>query len=159
MKNEVKNGIIIAVIVLLIVGVVYLITAVFMTGEIGNKKRIDSGSEVSSSDYISYSNMILASNVFTQKESEYMVMFVSNDELNDTLKGYLNSYSSSDGKIKLYVVSTDDVVNKFVKSNDSNETATNYSELKINKNTLIIIKNGKISSYLTDNDEIIEKLK
>ena len=156
MKDEVKNGIILTVVVLLIVGVVYLITAVFATGEIGSKKRKTNDDE-SSSSYITYDNMILASNTFTQKESEYMVMFIINDDLSDTLKSYINSYNNSD--MKLYVVSADDAVNKFVKSDSANEAATNYSELKINKNTLITIKGGKISSYLTNEDEIKEKLK
>lgn len=156
MKNEVKNGIILTVVVLLIVGVVYLITAVFATGEIGSKKSKTKDGALSSS-YITYDNMILASNTFTQKESEYMVMFVINDDLSDTLKSYINSYNNSD--MKLYVVSADDAVNKFVKSNSANEAATNYSELKINKNTLITINGGKISSYLTNEDEIKEKLK
>ena len=156
MKDEVKNGIILTVVVLLIVGVVYLITAVFATGEIGSKKSKTNDDE-SSSSYITYDNMILASNTFTQKESEYMVMFIINDDLSDTLKSYINSYNNSD--MKLYVVSADDAVNKFVKSDSANEAATNYSELKINKNTLITIKGGKISSYLTNEDEIKEKLK
>ena len=156
MKDEVKNGIILTVVVLLIVGVVYLITAVFATGEIGSKKRKTNDDE-SSSSYITYDNMILASNTFTQKESEYMVMFIINDDLSDTLKSYINSYNNSD--MKLYVVSADDTVNKFVKSDSANEAATNYSELKINKNTLITINGGKISSYLTNEDEIKEKLK
>ena len=156
MKDEVKSGIILTVVVLLIVGVVYLITAVFATGEIGSKKSKTSDDTLSSS-YITYNNMILASNTFTQKESEYMVMFVINDDLSDTLKSYINSYNNSD--MKLYVVSADDAVNKFVKSDSANEAATNYSELKINKNTLITINDGKISSYLTNEDEIKEKLK
>lgn len=156
MKDEVKNGIILTVVVLLIVGVVYLITAVFATGEIGSKKS-KTNDDASSSSYIAYDNMILASNTFTQKESEYMVMFVINDDLSDTLKSYINSYNNSN--MKLYVVSADDAVNKFVKSDSANEAATNYSELKINKNTLITINGGKISSYLTSEDEIKEKLK
>ena len=156
MKDEVKNGIILTVVVLLIVGVVYLITAVFATGEIGSKKS-KINDDASSSSYITYDNMILASNTFTQKESEYMVMFVINDDLSDTLKSYINSYNNSN--MKLYVVSADDAVNKFVKSDSANEAATNYSELKINKNTLITINGGKISSYLTSEDEIKEKLK
>lgn len=156
MKDEVKNGIILTVVVLLIVGVVYLITAVFATGEIGSKKS-KTNDDASSTSYITYDNMILASNTFTQKESEYMVMFVMNDDLSDTLKSYINSYNNSD--MKLYVVSADDAVNKFVKSDSANEAATNYSELKINKNTLITINGGKISSYLTNEDEIKEKLK
>lgn len=156
MKDEVKSGIMLTVVVLLIVGVVYLITAVFATGEIGSKKSKTNDS-TPSSNYVTYDNMILASNTFTQKESLYMVMFVINDDLSDTLKSYINSYNNSD--MKLYVVSVDDAVNKFVKSDSANETATNYSELKINKNTLITINGGKISSYLTNEDEIKEKLK
>ena len=38
MKNEIKNGIVIAICVILISVIVYLTTAIFLTGEIGNKK-------------------------------------------------------------------------------------------------------------------------
>lgn len=39
MRNELKNGIILSITVILIILVVYLTTAVFMTGEIGSKKN------------------------------------------------------------------------------------------------------------------------
>ncbi len=158
MKDEIKNGIIITVIVLLIIIGVYLITAVFMTGEIGNNGSNKNNVSQAISDYTEYSNMILASNTFKQKESEYMVMFILKDELKDDLESKINSYSQLDGKLKLYIVSMDDAVNKFVYNKEDNPSASNYDELKVSKNTLIIIKNGLIESYLNEKEEIIEKL-
>ena len=38
MRDEVKSGIILSICVILIIVIVYFTTAVFMTGEIGNKK-------------------------------------------------------------------------------------------------------------------------
>ena len=92
-----------------------------------------------------------------EQNFENRFVVCGNNDLSDTLKSYIKSYNNSD--TKLYVVSVDDAVNKFVKSDSANETATNYSELKISKNTLITINGGKISSYLTNEDEIKEKLK
>lgn len=158
MSDELKNGIKITTVVILIISVVYLITAIFMTGEIGNKNSNKSTKNESVSSYTSYNNMILASNTFNQKESEYMVMFILKDELKDALKSKITSYVNTSDKLKLYVVSMDDAVNKYVYSKEDNSNASSYEELKMSKNTLLIIKDGKIDSYITDNDELLEKL-
>ena len=88
-----------------------------------------------------------------------MVIFFSQDKINDELKSTLSSYDSLGKETKLYKVNIDETINKYVKSDEQNDSATNSSELKINKTTLITITNGKITSYITDNDTIINALK
>lgn len=162
MKNEVKNAIVITITVILILVVVYLTTAIFMTGEIGNKKK-DEKNEVTnvaeeSQTSTLYDNMIIASKTFKQKNDEYMVIFFSQKDASDTLKNIISTYDSSDKETKLYKVNTDEAINKFVVSDEANSSATNYNELKINDTTLVTIKNGVITLYIVAEDNVIEAL-
>ena len=160
MKQEVKSAIVTVICVGLIIAVVYLSTAYFLTGEIGNKSKVTKKTTESYSGLsLNYENMIIAGKVFDMKESSYMVIFFSQDKINDELKSTLSSYDSLEKETKLYKVNIDEAINKYVKSDEQNDSATNSSELKINKTTLITIKNGKITSYITDNDTIINTLK
>ena len=163
MKNEVKSTIAITITVILILVVVYLSTAVFMTGEIGDKKKdekdeVTNVSEESQTSTL-YDNMIIASKTFEQKNDEYMVIFFSQKDTSDTLKNMISTYDSSDKDTKLYKVNTDEVINRFVISDEANNSATNYNELKINDITLVTIKNGVIASYIVTEDNVIEALK
>ena len=163
MKNEVKSAIAITITVILILVVVYLSTAVFMTGEIGDKKKdekdeVTNVSEESQTSTL-YDNMIIASKTFEQKNDEYMVIFFSQKDTSDTLKNMISTYDSSDKDTKLYKVNTDEAINRFVISDEANNSATNYNELKINDITLVTIKNGVIASYIVTEDNVIEALK
>lgn len=155
MKKEVKEGIVISIVVILFLLVVYLITALFTTGELGKSK--DSETTTASSEVTElYSNMILANNVFDRNEDSYMVILLSDDDAKDTIKNSVKSYS---GEKKLYVVNLDEKINNYVVSKEENKAASNPSELKINKTTLLMIDNHAISSYVTDTSEILAKMK
>lgn len=163
MSKEIKNGIAISITVILVIAIVYLTTAVFMTGEIGNNKKVKESKtttkEASSSVSKIFDNMIIASKTFDQKKDEYMVIFFHGNDISDTLKSAITSYDSSNNGVKLYKVNTDDVINKFVLSDEQNSGATNYKELKINDITLITIKNKSIASYVTEEENVINNLK
>lgn len=161
MKEELKNGIIITITVVLIIIVVYFATAIFMTGEIGNKDKSEeeTTTTTTSSAVSEYKNLIIASSTFKQLQQEYMVMFFSEKNSSETIKTVLKNYASSSGKTKLYIVNMDEAINKYVKSKESNKSATTSDELKIDVDTLLVIKDGTISSYITDEDEVIDKLK
>ena len=156
MKEQVKNGIVITLSVLLVIVLVYLATAFFLTKEIGpNKKKTTTTTNEGSVTEL-YSDMILASQTFAKAQSEYMVIFFSNKEMSESIKTGISYYKKD---TKLYKVNLDEAINKFVVSKEENAVATNASELKINKTTLVIIKNGKIDSYITNEDDILSKLK
>ncbi len=162
MKNEVKSGVIIAITVIIVLVVVYLTTAIFMTGEIGNRKTTaKNDTEAQTNDNISnlYDNMIIASKTFEQPNDEYMVIFFSQESSSETLNDAISSYDSIGKETKLYKVNLDEVINKFVVSQESNNNASNYSELKINDTTLITIKNKEITSYVVGDKNVIDKLK
>lgn len=162
MKNEVKSGVIITITVIIVLVVVYLTTAIFMTGEIGSRKTTaKNNTEEQTNDNISnlYDNMIIASKTFEQPNDEYMVIFFSQKSSSETLNDAISSYDSIGKETKLYKVNLDEVINKFVVSQESNNNASNYSELKINDTTLITIKNKEIASYVVGDKNVIDKLK
>ena len=150
MRNELKNGIILSITVILIILVVYLTTAVFMTGEIGSKKSSEKKTTTTNAAS-SYENKILASKVFDQTPETYKVQDVSDD-----LKSAITSYS---GNTKLYLVNKDEAINKYVSSDTDNVKPDNSSSLKVKKEALLTISNESVTSYVTNESEIIDELK
>lgn len=167
MKNEVKNGIIIVIVVVLILALVYLTTAVFLTGEIGNNKNGDSDNNSTSeenanedvSSLTSYDNMIIAGRIFDQEDDTYMVIIYSQKDSSDALKTAISTYDSSDHDVKLYKVNKDEAINKSVVSDTDNTMPTNSSEIKVKDNALITISNKTVSSYISDDEQIMNALK
>lgn len=157
MKNEVKNGLIIGVVVILIIVLVYFMTAIFMTGEIGGESKTDkTTTTTSSSSSVDYDNMIIAGRVFNQTEDTYMVLIFSNNDAKDELKSAISSYT---GDVKLYKVNTDEAVNSYVVSDSDNTNPTASKDIKVKNNALITITNGTVSSYINDEEQIINALK
>lgn len=161
MKNEVKNVIIIAFVVVFITLITYLTTSVFMTGEIGQGDKIKDNdkkiTEENSTSKREYDNMIIAGRVFNQPEESYKVILFRENKASDALKSAVKSYSSSGAK--LYVVNLDETINKYVLGDFDNKSATNSKELKIKEKSLITITNGIVNSYVTDEKQIINELK
>lgn len=157
MNKEVKDGIIITITVLLSIVLVYFLIGFIMTGEVGplksNKKTTTTNASSESIEL--YEDMIIASKTFEKPENEYMVIFFSEKDIKDSLKTALSSYNK---ETKLYKVNKDEAINRFVISEEENPNATTSSELKINKTTLIVINNKKIVSYVTNEDDILNKI-
>lgn len=160
MSKEVKNGIMIGITVVLILGVVYLTTAIFMTGEIGGQKETTKSTTTKeTSSQSQFKNMIIAGKTFGMNNDNYMVLFFFEKELSDELKSAIISYDSADKDVKLYKVNVDEAINAYVKGDAFNAGATNAKDLMIKDVTLVTIKNNKITSFVDDETQIINKLK
>ena len=159
MNKEVKNGIMVGLTVLFILIIVYLTTAVFLTGEIGGKDKNTNTTTTKESTTATYNNMILAGQSFDRKEDKYMVVFFSDSKASDDLKNAVSNYDVSSKGIKLYVVNLDEAVNNYVVSNTFNSNAEKASDLKIMDQAIITISGGNMQSYLISEKDIIEILK
>ena len=153
LKNEVKNGIILTISVILIIVIVYFATAIFMTGEIGSKLRNTTTNKTTAK---SYKNMIMASRILDRQEDSYMVMLVSKEKASNELNDSIEKYS---GDTKLYIVNLDDPLNRYIKSDIDNLSVTDVSELKVKSNALLIINNGAITKTESNSANIISLLK
>lgn len=152
LKNEeikeeynVKKIVITCVIVLVSIGLVYLISALFIT------KELDWFSKEEVKDNTSgVENSILASAIFKQKEDEYYVYFYDFNEDNNMYKNIVSSKLSSK---KVYNVDTSSGLNSNYVSDVSNKKATGLDDLKVVNDTVIKIVGDTIVEYY-EKDEI-----
>lgn len=140
-----KKIVITCVIVLVSIGLVYFISALFITKELDwfskeGVKENTSGVE----------NSILASAIFKQKEDEYYVYFYDFNEDNNMYKNIVSSKLSSK---KVYNVDTSSGLNSNYVSDVSNKKATGLDDLKVVNDTVIKIVGDTIVEYY-EKDEI-----
>lgn len=152
LKNEeikeeynVKKIVITCVIVLVSIGFVYLISALFITKELDwfSKEEVKENTN-------SVENSILASAIFKQKEDEYYVYFYDFNEDNNMYKNIVSSKLSSK---KVYNVDTSSGLNSNYVSDVSNKKATGLDDLKVINDTVIKIVGDTIVEYY-EKDEI-----
>lgn len=152
LKNEeikeeynVKKIVITCVIVLVSIGFVYLISALFITKELDwfSKEEVKENTS-------SVGNSILASAIFKQKEDEYYVYFYDFNEDNNMYKNIVSSKLSSK---KVYNVDTSSGLNSNYVSDVSNKKATGLDDLKVINDTVIKIVGDAIVEYY-EKDEI-----
>lgn len=145
-EDKIKSAIYTVVGVFLFFGLMYL--CVLGLNKIGafeeGYKKPDTKTE------FSYEKIMIG-NVFNRSEKSYYVLF-------DNYKNYMvNNYIDSlikDSDEVVYKVDMSLSENASHISDESNKSASNSEELKINDITLIKISNGKIVKYLTGSDEI-----
>ena len=152
LKNEeikeeynVKKIVITCVIVLVSIGLVYLISALFITKELDwfSKEEVKGNTS-------SVENSILASAIFKQKEDEYYVYFYDFNEDNNMYKNIVSSKLSSK---KVYNVDTSSGLNSNYVSDVSNKKATGLDDLKVINDTVIKVVGDTIVEYY-EKDEI-----
>lgn len=150
-KEEYKTSNIIklSIIVLLSIGLVYLLSALFLTKELD---WFDKKEDTTETDVVK--NSILAKSAFSQSEEEYYVYFYSfKDEDSDIA----NIVSSKLSGSKVYRVNTASAMNSNYVSETSNKNAKTLDDLKVVPNTIVKISNGTIIEYY-EKDEIKNNL-
>ena len=149
-KNQIKQLISITIILVVIIGLIYLISALFVTKELDwfDKKEEETKETLAK-------NTILASEIFKQKEEEYYVYFYDFNEKENQVTSAVNAKLSS--KI-VYKVDTSSALNNKYISDQSNKSAKTLEDLRVKAPTVIKINGDQISEYYEDN-EIINNLK
>ena len=144
-EYNVKKIVITCVIVLVSIGFVYLISALFITKELDwfSKEEVKENTS-------GVENSILASAIFKQKEDEYYVYFYDFNEDNNMYKNIVSSKLSSK---KVYNVDTSSGLNSNYVSDVSNKKATGLDDLKVINDTVIKIVGDTIVEYY-EKDEI-----
>ena len=140
-----KKIVITCVIVLVSIGLVYFISALFITKELDwfSKEEVKENTS-------GVENSILASAIFKQKEDEYYVYFYDFNEDNNMYKNIVSSKLSSK---KVYNVDTSSGLNSNYVSDVSNKKATGLDDLKVINDTVIKIVGDTIVEYY-ERDEI-----
>lgn len=154
--NEMSKLIILILVVALVFALFYVIT-LFVTKKDSSSTTNEGENDAQVS--IQYEK-ILASNIFTQKNSEYYVLvYFSDDNYLDLYKSYLSYYMTSiEGAVPYYLVDMSDVFNKSFVAEKSNLNVSNIKELKFSQTALLRIRDNKIVSTYEGNEQITGKL-
>ena len=134
MSSEAKNLIIVTVVVLAFLALFYFVT-------VQHKE-------------------VLVGTSFSIKDSNYYVFYyeTGDDEISSDASSLVSTYRSSNKDIYLYTVDMSNALNQGAKSDSSNSSATNASELKISGPTLIKFTDGAIAQYVEGMDALEEIL-
>lgn len=141
--KSLKKYIKIIVVVLLIVGLFYLLSATLITKELGSAKK-ENKTETK------VDNTILAKNSLRQTDEIYYVYYY---DFNNKLTKIENNISKLDNKV--YRVNTSDAINSNFVSEESNPSAKTLEEIKVKTPTLIKVENGTILEYYETEDNIL----
>lgn len=153
-NTEVSKVIKCIVIILIVLVLVYLLT-VYIT-----KNSTDSVVKENVENTTVQYDEILVGTSFKQPDDEYLVLFYNVDnDINSTYYTLKSDYEAKDDALPIYYVNLASKLNSDCISTESNEAATNASELKINDTTLIKFTNNKISEYIVGAEKISDYLK
>ena len=142
----------ITIIVLGLLGILYLVLAIFVTKELDLSTDKEDNSETTESAS-SVSGAILAKTIFEQSGDNYYVLFYNFDDEDES--SLASSVSNSLTDKKVYKVNTNDGLNSNYVTNDtSNPNAKNLNDLKVKSPTLIVVSADSISSYIEGTDKI-----
>lgn len=126
----------------------YFLTDVMKKKELKNKEQ-----EVVETS----STRIILGNVLNQKEKEYYVLVYDfKDKFVEFFEDLKEKYHNP--SIPIYESNIKDGLNRSYISKDSNPKATSLAELKISKETLIKIKDGKIEKIIEGPEKIRQEL-
>lgn len=146
--------------VLLVLGIVYLLTAI-ASGEIKLKKDDEEEKVVT----INYQE-IIAGETFNRNAENYYVFFYNfEDNYADYYSYLISTYNSKDNSLPFYTVNLDKKINTDYIITDSDDSTIEYAypsnieTLRVQNPTILEIKNGKTVNVITGKDNILEFFK
>jgi len=145
-ENEMVKFIKTIIIVTIIFGLFYLLTAFINNKEVEEPKNNDNPQTVQYDE-------ILIGNIFSKTGNYYVLVEGVDDKNTQVYEAYLSVYSSKKNSKRVYISKLDDMFNsKYIK--DKTNLTEDLSELSFASTILLEIENGKIiKSY--ESDEVI----
>lgn len=147
---QIRNLIIIFVIVVLVCVGLYFLTDTMIKRESNNNDNTTQKVEI---DY----DIATVGTMFNRIEEEYYVLMYSS-EIDSKLDSVLNKYRSSDDYIKTYFIDLDKKVNSSVLGDKLVKEPKDSREVKVTGATLYKIKNGSVVKCYNGIDKITDVL-
>lgn len=153
--QKIRAFVIVLVIVLALVGLLFLFNGKVVT------KDLDDNKTTTTTEPSYDESVILGDEIFNKGDKEYMVLlFDSDNKENGVL--FSGLFSGYRGSKTLYGVDKANQMNKkhFSETNENENTKpTKASEVVVGGPRLLIIKDKKVSEYISDANVIVEKLR
>lgn len=156
LNDDYKKVISFFIVLVIILGAVFLLY--FFNGQYVTKDLKDKPTTTTTVKFDK--SLITIGDIFKQGKGEYMVLLYDKSNNVETVLYNGLVYSYDNKKVELYTVDLSSPMNKkyYNKDGKENTKPSKVSDIVITKPTLIIINKGKVTSYITDKDKIVEKL-
>ncbi len=149
--DKVKGFIVLVVIIGIFIGLLFFLNGNFVTKDL---KEDETTTTTTEAEYDS--KLILASEFLSLSDKSYYVLFYDADNTDEKAfaEEFINKYNVS--AVPLYKVELNDLMNKkyYDPNGTENTKPKNSDELVITKTTLIKVNKKKVSSFITDKNEI-----
>lgn len=140
--DEKRTNVILIIIIVIIFVVGFYFLTIFLSDKIGEKNTTAGIEETKTNAVIQYDE-ILAGSTFNMSESDYYVLFYDASALyNNTYLTLVKDYNALTSHKKIYNVDLNNGMNKSYISDIGNITTSDITKLKIQRPTLIEIKDG-----------------
>ena len=143
----------IVLVLVLIFGIFYFITTLFIKPVINNTSNTTNELQATK---------ITLNNLLSRKENEYYVLATKKSDNKEVdyinlYNTYITSYSSKENALPFYSIDLSDAFNKNYISDELN-ISDEISEIKLNDEVLFKVKDKKIEKYYVGSSKILEKL-
>ncbi len=152
-QSELVHFAIIVVVIFVLVGVIYGVSRIFIKEE---TKISSPESQVGNVNY----DVVSIGTMFNRNYDEYYVFIYDIEDPNGVYySAIVNSYKGTKDALKVYFCDLGNTLNKdYIAKDKSNPKAKTMKDLSLGKLTLVKIKNGKITKYLENIDDIKKEL-
>lgn len=150
-QMEIKKFIFVLLGLLILLVGVYFFTRAFVTKDLHKSTNDVEYTE----GKVSY-DVVVAGTMLNRPESEYYVYAFSNENTKAIYYNTLVSkYSTNEKALQVYYLDIDNALNKdYVDKENASQSFTTIDDLKLGDVTLIKVKDGKVTKYITNEEEI-----
>lgn len=149
---EIKNFVIVIIVVLLCVGCLYLATRLFVTKDLF-KKDSETKTEETAVGTINYEVAIMG-NMLQKADTEYYVAIYDQSDKGKYVADMLTlvfAYTGNEKHLPVYTVDLSNELNKgYYDPENVNVEAQTVKDMKVGDITLLKVKKGKITKYIVD---------
>ncbi len=158
-QEEVRNFIIVIIVVLLCVGAIYLLTRVFVTKDLFGNNEDTSKDEITEG-VVDYDVAIMGQLLNRPYKQYYAVIYDSEGEYMYDMYSLVYSYTSSNkNALHVYTIDLANTLNDgYYDPENVNVNAKTLKDLKVGDITLVKVKNGKISKIIVDYSKMEKEL-
>ena len=150
--EEIKNLVVVIIVVALIVAGLYLITRAFVTKDLFKKKAEEV--EVVTPGTISYDTIVMGQIFQMDQYSEYYVVIYNSTDTENAynMEDLVIDYYAKDKHLHVYTVDLDNETfnGQYYDPENVNVNAQTLAEMKVGDITLLHIKKGKVVDYIVD---------
>ena len=121
-----------------------------------NKKKIE---RTNNAGQVSYDSLIIGT-ILSKADKEYYVLVFDSEDLNNNyIVTLASSYKSSTNALPIYTADLSLEFNRKFVADESNYDKEDVANLKFKTTTLLKVKDGQITKFIENEDDIIKELK